>query len=84
MKTYTITLTKIEDLKNFVKGISKFDFPINVSSINRSAVYDAKSIIALLSLDLSLPICITPYTTDIDKLTEFTALIKDYLVKDNG
>lgn len=55
-KKYLINLNEIENIKNFVKDINQYEFPINVVSKDRSIEYDAKSIMALLSLDLSQPV----------------------------
>ena len=54
MKTLVIKLDTINDVKNFVNIVSKYDFDMDLMS-GRYAV-DAKSIMGIFSLDLSKPI----------------------------
>ena len=54
MEIVNIKLNTINDVKDFVNITSKYDFDIDLSS-GRFTV-DAKSIIGILSLDLSKPI----------------------------
>lgn len=54
MTTTTVRLNQIDDVKNFVNTIMRFDFDIDLVS-GRYAV-DAKSIMGIFSLDLSKPI----------------------------
>lgn len=54
MKTATILLSTINDVKSFVNIVSKYDFDVDLTS-GRYAI-DAKSIMGIFSLDLSKPI----------------------------
>ena len=54
MKTLVIKLDTINDVKNFVNIVSKYDFDMDLMS-GRYAV-DAKSIMGIFSLDLAKPI----------------------------
>ena len=52
-----INLNSVNDIKDFVKIVSKFEDDIDVSS--KRTVVDAKSIMGLFSLDLSEPVEVT-------------------------
>ncbi len=54
MKTFQILLSSINDVKNFVNTVSKYDYEIDLTS--GRYVVDAKSIMGIFSLDLSKPI----------------------------
>ena len=68
MTTTTVRLSQIDDVKNFVNTIMRFDFDIDLKS-GRYAV-DAKSIMGIFSLDLSKPIELIAHTEDAEKLFE--------------
>ena len=71
MTTTTVRLSQIDDVKNFVNIIMRFDFDIDLKS-GRYAV-DAKSIMGIFSLDLSKPIELIAHTEDAEKLFEAIA-----------
>lgn len=52
-----INLNSVNDIKDFVNIVNRFDNNIDVSS--KRAVVDAKSIMGLFSLDLSKPVEVT-------------------------
>ena len=79
-KCVEVKLNEIETLKNFVNEITKFDSPINAHSLNRSAEYDAKSIMALLSLDLSQPIEIIANIPEYLNISDFENVVNKYKV----
>ncbi len=68
MKTCNILLNSINDVKNFVNLVSRYDYDIDLAS-GRYKV-DAKSIMGIFSLDLSKPIDIEIHTDDCDDLLE--------------
>ena len=76
MTTTTVSLSAIDDVKNFVNTIMRFEFDIDLVS-GRYAV-DAKSIMGIFSLDLSKPIELRAYTDDAENLL---AAIDKYIVK---
>ncbi|MBQ8928530.1 MAG: HPr family phosphocarrier protein [Oscillospiraceae bacterium] len=76
MTTTTVSLSAIDDVKNFVNTIMRFEYDIDLVS-GRYAV-DAKSIMGIFSLDLSKPIELRAYTDDAEDL--LTAIDK-YIVK---
>ena len=71
MTTTTVRLSQIDDVKNFVNIIMRFDFDIDLKS-GRYAV-DAKSIMGIFSLDLSKPIELQAHTEDAEALFEAIA-----------
>lgn len=72
MKTVTILLSTIDDVKYFVNTVAKYDFDVDLIS-GRYAI-DAKSIMGIFSLDLSKPITLQAHTENPDEL--FTAVEK--------
>ncbi|MEM1484993.1 HPr family phosphocarrier protein [Oscillospiraceae bacterium PP1C4] len=62
MKSVIIKLDTINDVKNFVNTVSKYDFDVDLVS-GRYAV-DAKSIMGIFSLDLAKPIKVEIYSDD--------------------
>ena len=76
MTTTTVRLSQIDDVKNFVNTIMRFEYDIDLAS-GRYAV-DAKSIMGIFSLDLSKPIELRAHTEDAEELF---AAIDSYIVK---
>ena len=68
MKTCSILLSSINDVKNFVNIVSRFDYDIDLAS--GRYVVDAKSIMGIFSLDLSKPIAVEVHTENCDDLME--------------
>lgn len=64
MKKVTITLAAINDVKNFVNIVTKYDFDVDL--ISGKYVVDAKSIMGIFSLDLSKPIEVQIHSDDCD------------------
>jgi len=75
MKTFNIMLKSINDVKDFVNIVSKYDFDVDLSS--GRYVVDAKSIMGIFSLDLSKPIIVEAHTDDLE---DFCNDIKPFLV----
>ena len=65
MKTFNIMLNSINDVKNFVNTVNKYDFDVDLTS--GRYVVDAKSIMGIFSLDLSKPIKVEVRDEDSDK-----------------
>lgn len=76
MKTTTIMLNTINDVKLFVNTVAKYDFDVDLVS-GRYAI-DAKSIMGIFSLDLSKPIQLEAHSDDCDAFFEE---IKAFIVK---
>jgi alpha-D-ribose 1-methylphosphonate 5-phosphate C-P lyase len=68
MKTVNIKLTLTEDIKDFVRITSKYNYDIDLRS-GRYTI-DAKSILGIFSLDLSKPIAMDVYDDHCDDLLE--------------
>ncbi len=64
MTKTTVSLQAINDVKEFVNIVMRYDFDIDLVS-GRYAV-DAKSIMGIFSLDLSKPIELNAHTDDAD------------------
>lgn len=74
MKTLQILLSSINDVKNFVNTVSKYDYCIDLTS--GRYVVDAKSIMGIFSLDLSKPIKVEIHSDECDDLV---AELKPYI-----
>lgn len=68
MTKVMVSLQAINDVKEFVNIVMRYDFDIDLVS-GRYAV-DAKSIMGIFSLDLSKPIELDAHTDDADKFLE--------------
>ncbi len=75
MTTFNIALSSINDVKNFVNIVSRYDYDIDLSS--GRYVVDAKSIMGIFSLDLSKLIKVEIHSDDcpdlLDELKPFVA-----------
>ena len=76
MKTLVIKLDTINDVKNFVNIVSKYDFDMDLMS-GRYAV-DAKSIMGIFSLDLSKPIDLNIHASE--DMDSILSILKPYIV----
>ena len=68
MNTFNIMLGSINDVKNFVNIVSKYDFDVDLTS--GRYVVDAKSIMGIFSLDLSKPIKVEVHDENAATLVE--------------
>lgn len=76
MKSVTIQLATINDVKTFVNTVSKYDFDVDLIS-GRYAI-DAKSIMGIFSLDITKPITLNAHTDNADAfIDEIKAFIVD-------
>ena len=76
MTTINVLLSSINDVKNFVNIVSKYDFDIDLAS--GRYVVDAKSIMGIFSLDLAKPIEVQLHTDDASAiLGDLKPYIKD-------
>jgi phosphocarrier protein HPr len=76
MKTANIRINTIEDVKNFVTTVTKCNYEVDIVS-GRYAI-DAKSIMGIFSLDLSMPLELRVHSDDCDELM---AELDKYIVK---
>jgi phosphotransferase system HPr-like phosphotransfer protein len=75
MKSFNIQLKSINDVKDFVNFVNKYDFDVDLSS--GRYIVDAKSIMGIFSLDLSKPIKVDVHSED---CSAFCDEIKNFLV----
>lgn len=75
MKSFNISLKSINDVKDFVNIVNKYDFDIDLAS--GRYIVDAKSIMGIFSLDLSKPIRVEVHVDDCDK---FCDEVKNFIV----
>lgn len=75
MKSFSITLKSINDVKDFVNVVNRYDFDVDLTS--GRYVVDAKSIMGIFSLDLSKPIKVEVHT---DSCDPFLEEIKNFII----
>ncbi len=75
MKTFNLLLSSINDVKDFVNIVSRYDFDVDLTS--GRYVVDAKSIMGIFSLDLSKPIKVEVHDDNCD---EFIDSLKKFIV----
>ena len=73
MKTFNIMLNSINDVKNFVNAVNKYDFDVDLTS--GRYVVDAKSIMGIFSLDLSKHIKLDIHGDDCECIEELKVFI---------
>ncbi len=76
MKTFFLMLNSINDVKDFVNIVSRYDFDVDLTS--GRYVVDAKSIMGIFSLNLSKPIKVEVHSDDCDK---FLAELERFIVE---
>jgi phosphocarrier protein HPr len=76
LKTFNILLKSINDVKDFVNIVNKYDFDVDLTS--GRYIVDAKSIMGIFSLDLSKPIKVEVHSDNPD---EFINEIKSIIVE---
>lgn len=68
MKTFNLKLESINDVKDFVNIVSKYDFDVDLTS--GRYVVDAKSIMGIFSLNLSKPIKVEVHSDNCESFME--------------
>ena len=76
MKTFNLALGSINDVKDFVNIVSKYDFDVDLTS--GRYVVDAKSIMGIFSLDLAKPIKVEVHD---DNCEQFINDLKKFIVE---
>jgi len=76
MRTVNVLVGTINDVKDFVNVVTKFDFDVDL--ISGRYTIDAKSIMGIFSLDLSKPIQVNVHSEDCG---EFLSAIDKFVVK---
>ncbi len=75
MKTLNIVLKSINDVKDFVNTVNRYNFDVDL--VSGRYIVDAKSIMGIFSLDLSKPIKVEIHSDDCET---FCDEIKSLLV----
>jgi len=76
LKTFNILLKSINDVKDFVNIVNKYDFDVDLTS--GRYIVDAKSIMGIFSLDLSKPIKVEVHNDNADEfINEIKSIIVD-------
>ena len=71
-----IKLNSLEKVKRFVNEVTTFDCDVDV--LYRRYILDAKSIMALLSVDLTEPLKVVIHTDDYEELKRFYEMMEDF------
>lgn len=79
MADVNILLSTIEDVKDFVRVVTQYDFDVDLIS-GRYAI-DAKSIMGIFSLDLSKPITLRVHCEDESECAPFFEELKKFEVE---
>lgn len=83
MITRKIKIETISKVKDFVQDVSKVDVNADLSNPDRRYVVDAKSILGILSLDISHVMNLTIYD-DEKNVGKYEKIFEKYGVKDNN
>ena len=78
MKKFNMMLSSINDVKDFVNIVSRYDFDVDLTS--GRYVVDAKSIMGIFSLDLSKPILVEVHSEG-PAADEFVAALTKFIVE---
>lgn len=79
MTKVTINLNKVENIKKFISVVNTFESDIDISS--GRILLDAKSIMALYSLDLSKDIDIISHANTEDEIQRFKAEMRKFTLE---
>ena len=74
--TCIIKLNSLEKVKHFVNEVTTFECDVDV--LYRRYILDAKSIMALLSVDLTESLKVMIHTDDYDELKRFFEVMGDF------
>lgn len=78
MKEFTVVLGSINDVKNFVNVVTKYDYEIDLTS--GRYVVDAKSIMGIFSVDLSKALTLVIGTDDKTEIDRIKKAIQKFVV----
>lgn len=73
---YKVNLNEISKIKEFNKKISELDSEVDL--LRGRYVIDAKSLMGIFTLDVSLPIDIVLYSEDPEEIKLFKKIIKEF------
>lgn len=72
----TVNLNDIEKVKKFVNEMSTFEADIDI--ISKHYICDAKSIMGILSFNLSQPVDIEIISDNVDELIRFNEVLEEF------
>ena len=75
-KPVVVTLNEIEKLKGFVSDMTKF--ASDIDAVSGRYIIDVKSIMGMLSLNLSKPLTIVIDSENEDEIAKFIEVAKKY------
>lgn len=75
-----IKLNTLEKVKDFVERVSSFDCDVDV--LYRHYILDAKSIMALLSIDLTNTLQVRIHTDDYEEINKFNEMMEDFKINE--
>lgn len=78
MKKITIKINSIEDIKKFQDEITKFETDIDIT--RGRYIIDAKSMLGILTIDLSKPIDVVLHSDDEAEINNFKEIMKQFQV----
>ena len=78
MKTVKISLNSIDKVKSFVNDITKFDSDFDL--VSGRYVIDAKSIMGIFSIDMSVPVELSIHDENAAGVKEFIETISTMIV----
>lgn len=77
-----IKINDIEDIRKFANIVITFDSDINIY-YNKNKYYDAKSILAIMALDISKPKYIEIISNNKDEIIRFKECMKEFKYKES-
>ncbi len=77
-----IKINDIEDIRKFANIVITFDSDINIY-YNKNKYYDAKSILAIMALDISKPKYIEIISNNKDEIIRFKECMKEFEYKES-
>ena len=76
-KRVTVNLNDIKKVGKFVNEMSTFESDVDI--ISRHYICDAKSIMGVLSFDLSKPVEVEIISDNIDEIIRFNEVLKEFM-----
>ena len=74
-----INLNDFDKIKKFANIVSLYEEPIEISKVDGSAVYSAKSILSLFCMDLSSPLNVRIITPNEKTINEFNTKMEEFI-----
>lgn len=73
----TIKLSNLNLIYGFNQRIQKVRCDVDMMSVSRKYVVDAKSLMGIMSLDLTVPVVLRAYTEDAEVVQQIKNIIED-------